>query len=861
MRLFQLLTLRSMRARSLRFLLSAFGIILGVAGMLSIQATNQTALNSILSLFESTSGRAKLTISDAGTDEGGFSEHILLKVNATEGVLVANPLVVENTDLADKEATGQLDISFFGAGGGGLLLHGVAPTLEIQTRDYVLKEGRFLSEDLKERGIVLVDSYAEDENIRVNDVIKIITPNGSKELKVLGLIAREGPGKNNNGSFGIIPLGTAREFFNRSDEVDQIDIVPVNPNPSTTELAELRTALQQEIGDNYSVTYPSGQGERMTQMLQNYQIGLNFMSGIALFVGAFLIYNAFAMTVVERTREFGMLRTIGMTQRQVITQVLVEAGILGFFGSALGAGLGVLLARGLTNLMETMMSQELGIVQVGMPDLLFSMSIGVGVTFLAALIPALQAGRISPIEALRVRGKAREGWLIRYGWTLGIILLGGSVALLIMNPFPYDVQFRLGSMTVFALFTGATLLIPVSVGLWEIVSRPVIKLIYGSSGSLGSRNVQRSRLRTTLTVAALMVGVAMVIMVRGMTGSFAADLRTWIQAYLGGDIYVTSSVRLRSDLERRLKGIEGVYEVAPLRYFNVDWKTPAGETETINFMAIDVAAYARVTSFVFSGEQVDPQQALERLQAGRAVFVSTVLAEKYDLAPGGTVTLKTRRGYKEFEIAGVVVDFYNQGLVVQGSWEDMRRYFNIRDANTLLVKVEADAPAAAVQERIDSEYGDRYHLVLISNEMIRAQVLTLMDQAFSMFDVMALISIVVGSLGVINTLTMSVIERTREIGMLRAIGTTRGQIVKMVLAEALLIGVIGGILGLGTGVVLARILFIGMTTMSGYRLTFVLPPDGVILSLVIALVISQLAAIAPARRASKVRILEAVHYE
>ena len=328
MRLFRLLTLRSMRSRSLRFMLSGFGIILGVAGMLSIQATNQTALNSILNLFESTSGRAKLVVASADTDEGGFSENILTKIDAVEGVLVSDPLIIEVTDLADKQASDQLDISFFGASGGGLLVHGIVPALEIQTRDYILREGRFLTNGLKEREIVLVESFAEDEGIQVSDLIKIITPNGTKELKVVGLIAREGPGKTNNGSFGVIPLETARQLFNRSNELDQIDIVPVNPNPGTSELAELRATLQQEIGDNYSVTYPSGQGERMTQMLQNYQIGLNFMSGIALFVGAFLIYNAFAMTVVERTREFGMLRTIGMTRRQVISQVLVEAGFL-----------------------------------------------------------------------------------------------------------------------------------------------------------------------------------------------------------------------------------------------------------------------------------------------------------------------------------------------------------------------------------------------------------------------------------------------------------------------------------------------------------------------------------------------------
>jgi putative ABC transport system permease protein len=212
-------------------------------------------------------------------------------------------------------------------------------------------------------------------------------------------------------------------------------------------------------------------------------------------------------------------------------------------------------------------------------------------------------------------------------------------------------------------------------------------------------------------------------------------------------------------------------------------------------------------------------------------------------------------------VVGVVVDFNNQGLVVQGTWETMRRNFNLRDASMFLVKVAEGQSVKQVQDRIDSLYGKRHHLNLISNESIRESVVTLMGQAFSMFDVMALISIVVGSLGVINTLTMSVIERTQEIGMLRAIGTTRGQIIRMVLAEAGLMGVIGGILGVGTGVVLARILFIGMTTMSGYQLTFTLPPESVVISLVIALIVSQLAAIPPAVRAARIRIIEALQYE
>lgn len=861
MRLTRLLTFRSIRSRSLRFLLSAFGIILGVAGLLAIRSTNQAALESISTLFQNTSGLAKLTVTSSAVDETGFSEEILSSIQKLDKIKVIDPMVTIRTDLADKERSQELDIGLFGTSDGGLLLHGVVPALEQMTRNYKLVDGRFLSDDLKEREIILVETYAEDEEIVVGDLIKIITPNGDKELKVVGLIARDGPGQTNNGSFGVIPIQAAQEMFNRSDNLDQIDIVPENSSPSTAELSALRVELQERIGKEYSVTYPSGQGERMTQMLQNYQIGLNFMSGIALFVGAFLIYNAFAMTVIERTREFGVLRTIGMSRSQVMGQVFIEASMLGVIGAGLGVVLGIFLARGLTRLMEVILNQQIDNVLVSSPDIMFSFLLGIGITFLAAGLPAIQAGRISPIEALRVRGKSKEGWIIRYGWIIGILLLGGSVFLLVLNPFPYDVQFRLGSVTVFGLFTGATLLIPVTVGVWEIMVRPLMKWIYGASGSLGSRNVRRSRSRTTLTVAALMVGVAMVIMVRGMTESFSGDLKTWINAYLGGDIYVTSTVRLRNDVGNRIQSLDGVAAVTPIRYFNVDWKTPTGETETINFMAMDVAAYTQVTDFVFSGDTVDPQQAIENLKKGQTVFISSVLAEKYGLSLGNTVSLKARGGYKDFLVVGIVVDFYNQGLVVQGDWETMRRYFNIRDASTFLVKVDEGQSVEQVQGVIDDLYGKRYHLNLISNETIRKSVVTLMDQAFSMFDVMALISIVVGSLGVINTLTMSVIERTQEIGMLRAIGTTRGQIIKMVLAEAALMGVIGGILGLGTGIVLARILFIGMTTMSGYQLTFVLPPEAIGISLVMALVISQIAAIPPAIRAARVRILEAVQYE
>ncbi len=636
LRQIRLLTLRSIRARSLRFLLSAFGIVLGVAGMLAIGVTNKTALNSIVKLFENTSGRTKLTVTSANQDATGFPEQAQRTIGNVAGVSVAAPIVRALTVTAEEATPDQLAFGLFGtSSSGSVQVYGIDPLLDRRLRDYTLTAGKFLGESLTAREIVLVENYAEDQEVSVGDWFSIVTPNGIEQLKIIGLMAREGPGQTNNGSFGVIPIGAAQELFNRDGQLDQVDILTTDPSPPIAQLDELKALLQTRLGRDLSVTYPSSQGERMTQMLQNYQIGLNFMSGIALFVGAFLIYNAFAMTVVERTREFGMLRTIGMTRGQVTGLVLLEASVLGIFGSLAGLGMGMLLARGLTRLMETVLNQPLGTVDVPAVDMFSSWLIGFFVTMLAAGIPAWQAGRISPMEALRVRGKSGEGWLIRRGWILGLVLLVVSTIVLIANPFPYDVQFRLGSMTVFGLFGGATLLIPGTVAAWEQVTRPVMKWIYGASGSLGSRNVRRSRQRTTLTVAALMVGVAMVIMTRGMTESFAGDLKEWMAAYIGGDIYASSSIPMRSDIGRRIESVPGVQAVAPIRYLTIDWQTPNG-SEEIQFMGIEPVAYTRVTKFVFSASNVNVASVIERLQQGDAVLISSVLSEKYvSHAPSG----------------------------------------------------------------------------------------------------------------------------------------------------------------------------------------------------------------------------------
>ena len=352
----------------------------------------------------------------------------------------------------------------------------------------------------------------------------------------------------------------------------------------------------------------------------------------------------------------------------------------------------------------------------------------------------------------------------------------------------------------------------------------------------------------------------MIVVTRTITDSFRGDLETWVRAYIGGDLFITSSSEMDASLGRQLEVVPGVAAVAPVRYLETAWARAEGDVPLM-LMATDPQAYARVTRFALADASQDQRQVVAQLDAGDSVLISGVVAEKYGVTVGDTVILRTARGPRDFRIAGQIVDFSNQGLVVQTSWLDMRKYFGQSRASVFLVKVQSGASIANVRQDIDEAYGRRYHLTIESNVALVQRVLQLMEQASGMFDVMALIAMLVAAFGVVNTLTVSVIERTQEIGMLRSVGMTGRQVVSMVLAEAGLMGLVGGGLGIVLGLLLSRIFLLAMGAMSGYRLTFVIPWQGLLAGLLSAWLVTQLAAALPARRAIRIRLLEAIQYE
>ncbi|MBI5713361.1 MAG: ABC transporter permease, partial [Chloroflexi bacterium] len=339
-----ILALRNMRIRWMRTALTCLGIVLGVAVILAISITNDSTLKSIRNVFDEASGKANLLVQSSAPDSGGFEQTVVGRLSSIEGVVAAAPSAQATTLLARDAEDWQTSLSLGGrAVGKSLQIFGVEADIDRQVRQYEIVAGRWIKGDSYEA--VIPEKYATEKELKVGNDLVIIAPAGTERIRIVGIITNNGAGLLNDGAIAFIPLQAAQDMFDRGKDIDAIDIVmtkDIANDPNKLSAAKERVATR--LGTKYEVSYPASRGSLVTQMLYTYQQGLSFFSVVAIFVGAFLIYNAFSMTVLERTRELGLLRTLGMTKMQTLTLVMAEAVILGAIGSIIGVGFGVVLA-------------------------------------------------------------------------------------------------------------------------------------------------------------------------------------------------------------------------------------------------------------------------------------------------------------------------------------------------------------------------------------------------------------------------------------------------------------------------------------------------------------------------------------
>lgn len=848
MRRLSTLAFRNLWTRKARTLLTVVGIVLGVATVFAISITSASTAKSLEDFFAQSSGQADLSITSAAESSTGFRQRLLRRVQGFPGV----ETVVANT--WDQSLLLGRD------GDVGLQVMGIDPETDRQVRSYEVEQGRFLSAEDRRYTVMLVSPLAEKYDIEVGDEVEMVVAEGSEMFQVVGLLKDKGTGRLNLGRVAFMPLDVAQRVFERGRKVDQIDLVAETAvADDETALKQLKEDLQAELGAAYVVDYPAAIGQSVADALSGFNAAMSMFSVIALLVGAMLIYNTFAMTVVERTQEIGLLRALGTSKGQLLRLVLSEALFLGLGGTVLGLVGGPALAFVLIRIMSQMIGGVLPLESFVMPPegAMQGLAVGLVVTFVAALLPAWRGSRISPIEALLEARTRKEGFLLRRGWIIGL----GLLAVVVVDHF---VSFLRGELFFIILFLGATLLVPQTIMLLERVIRYGVTAVYGQPGRLGSMNLQRSKGRVSLTVGVLMVGVTMLIAIGSMNASFTTEVHEWMEAALSGDLYISSFRPLRLQLARSLQQVEGLGPMTPVRYMYV--RTVGGiraegfheKREIVLVKFIDPKTYGVVASLRFTQDERDAEAMLERFAQGDAVLVSGTVGELLKVRRGDIIRLRTNRGERDFEVAGVIQDFFQGGRVMYGSWSDMERYFGEDKATLFMIRVEPGAEVDQVKQRLEEGIAKSRHLEVESGEEARAEMERATSQVFAMFGAVVWIAVIVAGLGVTNTVTMSVLERMREIGMLRSLGMFVGQVSRMVLAESLAMGVIGGLFGLLVGLPLSWMMVVGMSQGTGWKMDYIFPGGSFLSGAVIALVVSQVAALYPAWRAAQMAVLEAI---
>ncbi|MBI3747110.1 MAG: ABC transporter permease [Chloroflexi bacterium] len=828
---------RTLAARPLRTILTIAGIALGVA-VLSASLTMGAGLDAAIArTVRDVVGNADLRVS--AFREDGLSSGTADVIAATTGVAVVAPTVERRTYLAPV-----LGEPLRGA----VTIVGIDPLPYAQLHPVELVAGYPLARP-DETSAVITESLAKSDGFTIGSQLIVQGVGSPAYLRVIGILAGPGPAAGSGGRTVLIPIATAQAVFGMRG-LSRVDI-GLTPGASA---ASVSAALGDRLtAEPYVLSSPTDIAAGLRASTADFQAMTALVAAIVLFVGSFLIINTLSMTVGERAREVGLLRAAGATQAQVVRFVLVGAAFLGSIGSliglVLGAALGALMAgsvRALTGFTAT-------VEGLSPASLALAFLVGLAVTIAAAIEPAIRAARISPIEALRARldlPAARRG---RLGWLAVVFAAVAILALAVWPPSAGTVGAD-RALAVYGALLVATLASPYLLPpLARLAGVPISGLLRLEErlarGSLG-----RDRNRTALTLGALVIGLAMIVAL-GWTAQAARERATaWLADVVPGDELVSSIRPVAADegVAASLAAVAGVARVSPMATFDL-----AIRGVRVDAAAVVGADFLRDGRLTFTAG--DRSAALTALDAGGAVVLPAATAGRLGARVGDALVVALGGGATlDLRVAGIVERSIPSGggEAILVGWPDASGPLAVSGADVFAVRFApgAGAPARTALEAKATE------LALEANPLARVQgaVSDALGRVFGLFDALAIVAVLVAALGVVNTLAMGVVERVREIGVLRAIGMTRGQASRMVVVEAGVLGVAGIVLGSLAGLVVGGIL---LALTGGLVAGISLPWASIAIAAVIGLAGSVIAAYYPSRLASGVSIVLALKFE
>ncbi|MEX0993224.1 MAG: FtsX-like permease family protein [Solirubrobacterales bacterium] len=851
------LTLRGLFARKLRAGLTGLAVLLGVMMISGTYVFTDTINGSFDKIFEEGAKGTDVVVkskqaftTDSGTLPPSFPESVLSKVDTARGVSEAAGGVIDYASIflpSGKQVKTQ---------GAPPLLYSTLPR-RFNPLDYVRGKG-----PRTDKQVAIDKGTADKENISVGERIKLVGKAPAQTYVVSGIAKYGDVSSLGNATIAVVTLREGQRIADKPDQLDQISIGDEKGFTAEQVVRSVQRALPTSVEAKTGQQDASDQAQDVKDSLGFLNTALLAFAGIALFVGGFIIFNTFSITVAQRTKEFALLRTMGASARQVLGSVVLEALLIGVIASAVGVAAGVLAAKGISALFNAF--------GIGLPEqgtvietrtIVIAATVGVLVTLVSGLAPARRATRVPPLAAMREDAARQSGRAGHRREIVAAVALVLGFAIVLWGLFgasgSTQVLFTLavGAIMVFiaVALLSARLVGPLASG----VGRP-LEGLRGMEGQLARENAMRNPSRTATTAAALMIGLALVTFVTVLAAGIKASVTETLDKSFTAELVLQNTQGSFNPIPEAagtaVSRVRGVEVVSPLKSTNAKILTrDAGRTV---LSGVEPSTITRVWNFDFKNGEAGTLSRLGNSQ----VVLNDQYATGKKLKVGNTIQVETSTSAKpDFTIVGTVDDksgFFGKGIVTSSV---MRTKFAETQNFFELIRTAPGANVAAVQASVDKVLETEYPTVESKNQtQFKNQIESQINQLLALLYALLSLSIIVSLFGIVNTLVLSITERTRELGMMRAIGTSRRQVRRIVRYESVITALIGGVLGLVVGLVLASLTTVALEN-EGFKLS--IPVLQLVAFLVLAGIAGVLAAIPPARRASRIDVLEALAYE
>jgi putative ABC transport system permease protein len=842
---------RSLWARPLRTFLTIVGVALGVAVLFASLTTGATMDSALEHAAADDMGRADLRIE--ALEETGLTDATLAIVQGAFGLDVAAPAVERETYIAASPT-----LSASNPLPAPVTVMGVDPVAEQRVHQVPLHAGRWLAA-ADGKAAVISQTLADAQGLRLGNTITLsgTAAAGPTAFEIVGIASGNGPLLEGSGRLVYVPLAEARTLLGISG-ITRVDLLAKAGTSADELTGQLEVMIQTQP---YLLLTEADLAGSLRSQTSDFRGALLLVAAVVLFAGAFLIFNTLSMSVAENTHEVGLLRAAGTTRGQVMNLILIQAFVIGLLGSVIGVVAGFGLATLTIAFTPSTGPIDISGPAISVSALIEALVVGIGLTIAAATEPAWRAGRIAPVEAMR-RGTG-AGRAARLRWLVVVFVVLAAAALSI-----WPSGGRAVSTNAVAAIAGSSPLSPLAVYgvlLLAVLAirgalRPLIAIlsipfrIFRNEERLARSSLARDPSRTALTAGALVVGVAMVVAL----GTAAQNMRSvgdqWLSETIPGSELLTSirPIAVDDPVRESLAETPGVKSVSPIGVFGLPYQGVRQSAAAV--VGADYLADGRL---IF--ESGVAATAFEALDAGGAVIVPRSLATAWNLHVGDTMAFGTGSTPTQLKVAGIAahtIPTGSQEAVLVG-WSDAVDHFGVTGADFYAVRY-ADGQEATARATLDAT-AVSYALQPAPLSTAQGSVGDAVDRILGLLDALALVAVVIAGLGMVNTYSMSVLERVREIAVLRATGMTSRQVWGMVVLEAGILGLFGAILGAVAGMLTGWLLVNLAST--GFGLILDPPWATIVLAGLFGVIVSVAAAVYPAGFASRLSIVRALRYE